>query len=56
MEESLRNEDIRKLFDIKEGDSLMVMGDITKGIALLKTDEFYKLLGGIVPDDSNQDE
>ena len=46
----------RKLFDIKEGDSLMVMGDIAKGIALLKTDEFYKLLGGIVPDDSNQDE
>ena len=45
----------RKMFDIKEGDTLMVMGDFTKGIALLKADEFYKLIGGAVPDDSNQD-
>ena len=45
----------RKMFDIKEGDTLMVMGDFTKGITLLKADEFYKLMGGIVPDDSNQD-
>ena len=36
----------RKMFDIKEGDTLMVMGDIKMGIALVKADEFYKLMGG----------
>ena len=36
----------RKMFDIKEGDTLMVMGDIKRGIALVKADEFYKLMGG----------
>ncbi len=37
----------RKMFDIKEGDTLMVMGDIEKGIALIKDTEFYKLMGGM---------
>lgn len=37
----------RKLFDIKEGDTLMVMGDKEKGIAILKDDDFYKLMEGI---------
>lgn len=37
----------RKMFDIKEGDTLMVMGDIEKGIALIKDSEFYKLMGGM---------
>jgi len=37
----------RKLFDIKEGDTLMVMGEKQKGIALLKDDVFYKLMDGI---------
>lgn len=36
----------RNMFDIKTGDTLMVMGDIHRGIALLKDDEFYKLMGG----------
>ena len=34
----------RKMFDIKEGDTLMLMGDINRGIAILKTDAFYKLM------------
>lgn len=35
----------RKMFDINEGDTLMVMGDISKGIALVKDSEFYQLMG-----------
>ena len=34
----------RKMFDIKEGDTLMVMGDKERGIALLKADLFYDLM------------
>lgn len=34
----------RKMFDIKEGDTLMVMGDRNKGIALLKADIFYSVM------------
>ncbi|MBQ6922036.1 MAG: AbrB/MazE/SpoVT family DNA-binding domain-containing protein [Clostridia bacterium] len=37
----------RKMFDIKEGDTLMVMGDKSKGIALLKDGAFYKLMGDV---------
>ncbi|MBP5404530.1 MAG: AbrB/MazE/SpoVT family DNA-binding domain-containing protein [Clostridia bacterium] len=36
----------RNMFDIKTGDTLMVMGDISRGIALIKDEEFYKLMGG----------
>ena len=36
----------RKMFDISEGDTLMVMGDKKRGIALLKADLFYQLMGG----------
>ena len=45
----------RQMFDIKEGDTLMVMGDKQRGIALLKDDLFYQLMGGVMPDvgDSN---
>lgn len=35
----------RKMFDIKEGETLMVMGDKQKGIAVLKADIFYSLVG-----------
>ena len=35
----------RQMFDIKEGDTLMVMGDKTRGLALIKDTEFYKLMG-----------
>lgn len=34
----------RKMFKINEGDTLMVMGDINRGIALVKSDEFYTLM------------
>lgn len=40
----------RRMFDINEGDTRMVMGDRTRGLALVKADEFYKLMGGIVDD------
>ena len=40
----------RKMFDIKEGDTLMVMGDKQRGLALVKDDEFYKLMGGLKND------
>lgn len=34
----------RKMFDIKEGDTLMVLGDKTKGIAIVKSDLFHNLV------------
>ena len=38
----------RKMFDIKEGDTLMVMGDRSRGgIAIMKADAFYDLMGEI---------
>ena len=37
----------RKMFDIKEGETLMVVGEKEKGIAILKADVFYALAGGI---------
>ena len=33
----------REMFDIKEGETLMVLGDKDKGIAILKADTFYTL-------------
>lgn len=45
----------RKMFDIKEGDTLMVMGDKERGIALLKDDLFYSLMGGVMPNGSDKD-
>lgn len=33
----------REMFDIKEGEILMVLGDKDRGIAILKADEFYSL-------------
>ena len=35
--------DARKIYDIKPGDSLMMLGD-QKGIALLKTDVFQHII------------
>lgn len=37
----------RKMFNIKEGDTIMVMGDKNKGIALIKDDAFYQMLDGL---------
>ena len=35
----------REMFDIKEGDTLMVLGDNSRGgIALMKADSFYKIM------------
>lgn len=36
----------REMFEIKEGDTLMVMGDHKRGIALLKADLFYSIMEG----------
>ena len=44
----------RKMFDIKEGDTLMILGDKNRGIAILKDDCFYSLMGGFDKDDSNK--
>lgn len=35
----------RQMFDIKPGDTLMFMGDLHRGIALIKDTEFYKMMG-----------
>ena len=43
----------RRMFDIREGDTLMVMGDLHRGIALLKDTEFYKLMGDSYGSHSN---
>ena len=45
----------RKMFDIKEVDTLMFMGAKERGIALLKDDIFYQIMGGIMPNDSDKD-
>ena len=34
----------RKMFNIKEGDTLMVLGDKDRGIALVKSEDFYSLM------------
>ena len=34
----------RRMFDIKEGETLIMLGDRQRGIALLKSDAFYASL------------
>ena len=34
----------REMFNIAEGDTLMVMGDKNRGIAIVKADVFYSFL------------
>ena len=36
----------REMFGIKEGDTLMVLGDKERGIAIVKADSFYSLMEG----------
>ena len=43
----------RRMFDIKEGDTLMVMGDKERGIDLIKDDMFYKVMGGFTNNENN---
>lgn len=33
----------REMFDIKEGETLMILGDRQRGIAILKADAFYHI-------------
>ena len=44
----------RTMFNIKEGETLIVLGDLQRGIALMKSDLFYQLMPGGIKDDSNQ--
>ena len=44
----------RRMFDIKEGDTMIVLGDKKRGIALLKTDLFYEI-GGLGKNDGDKD-
>ena len=39
----------RKIFDIKEGDTIMVLGDKERGIALIKDDKFYQMMDEVKP-------
>ena len=34
----------REMFNIKEGDTLMVLGDKERGIAIMKADFFYNMM------------
>lgn len=44
----------RNMFDIKEGDTLMILGDISRGLAIMKDDKFYELMGDMPNGNSNQ--
>ena len=35
----------REMFDIKVGETLMVIGDKERGIAIVKADSLYEILG-----------
>ena len=35
----------REMFNIKEGDTLLVLGDPDRGLAILKDEMFYALMG-----------
>ena len=34
----------RNMFDIKEGETVVVLGDKERGIAILKADPFFKMM------------
>ena len=36
----------REMFDIKVGDTIMVLGDKDRGLALMKADSFYEFMEG----------
>ena len=44
----------RRMFDIKQGDTLMVMGDKARGIALVKDTEFYKIMEATYGSDKDE--
>lgn len=35
----------RKMFNLKEGDTLLLLGDLKKGIAIIRESDFYKKVG-----------
>ena len=37
----------RKMFDIKEGDTIIVLGEKEKGIVLVNSDKIFDILGGV---------
>ena len=41
----------RKVFDIKPGDSLVLLGDLKKGMALVKTDVFTAVCDEVIKED-----
>lgn len=48
--------DARKIFDINPGDTLMVLGDEKKGIAILKNEIFTKIAYEALEKGGNSDE
>ena len=42
--------EVRTMFDVREGETLMIMADIKRGIAVLKADMFYQMMGGVFGD------
>ena len=41
----------RKVFDIKPGDSLVLLGDLKKGMALVKSDVFTAVCDEVIKED-----
>ena len=41
----------REVFDIKPGDSVLVLGDAKKGLAIIKTEVFQSVADGIFGED-----
>ena len=46
----------RNMFNIKEGDTLMVMGDKIRGLAILKDDIFYSIMEGMISNEGDKNE
>lgn len=44
----------RRMFDIKEGETLMFMGDVNRGLALIKADELYNIMGDVFASESDK--
>ena len=40
----------RRMFDISEGETLLILGDKKRGMALIKATEFYKMTEGVFHD------
>lgn len=44
----------REVFDIKAGDSLVILGDVKMGIAIVKADVFTSVADGIMGKDEDE--